>query len=165
MEAIFTYRQECEKPTAERVPETNPVREKMGNKKIYIGAFCLFVFATGCLCYAGFSENSAYFLNVSEAAAIKPENLAKARLFGVVAPNTITRNKNTLQFNLADKDIATMIMPVSYTGIIPDNFRDGAEVIVEGGLDSQGRFFAKTLMTKCPSKYQKENRAAASKTL
>lgn len=130
----------------------------MGNKKIYIAAFCLFLFAIGWLCYAGFSENSAYFLNVAEAAQAKPENLARARLFGVVAPATLTRDKNTVLFNLADKDSENLVMPVSYTGIIPDNFREGAEVIVEGGLDGKGRFLARTLMTKCPSKYQKENR-------
>lgn len=137
----------------------------MGNKKIYIAAFCLFVSAIGWLCYAGFSENSTYFLNVAEAARIKPENLTKARLFGVVSPATIRRDKNTLQFNLADKDSASLVMPVSYTGIIPDNFREGAEVIVEGGLDARGRFLAKTLMTKCPSKYQKENRATVGRAL
>ena len=47
---------------------------------------------------------------------------------------------------------------VSYSGAVPDTFKAGAEVIVEGGMGPEGRFAAKTLMTKCPSKYQKENR-------
>jgi cytochrome c-type biogenesis protein CcmE len=45
-------------------------------------------------------------------------------------------------------------MPVSYTGTVPDLFRQGREVVVEGTL-RKGTFVAKpgTLSTKCPSKY------------
>ena len=45
-------------------------------------------------------------------------------------------------------------MPVSYTGTVPDLFRQGREVVVEGSLQ-HGTFVAKpgTLSTKCPSKY------------
>jgi cytochrome c-type biogenesis protein CcmE len=45
-------------------------------------------------------------------------------------------------------------VPVSYTGTVPDLFRRGREVVVEGAL-RDGTFVAKpgTLSTKCPSKY------------
>jgi cytochrome c-type biogenesis protein CcmE len=45
-------------------------------------------------------------------------------------------------------------MPVSYSGTVPDLFRQGREVVVEGTLRN-GTFVAKqgTLSTKCPSKY------------
>jgi cytochrome c-type biogenesis protein CcmE len=45
-------------------------------------------------------------------------------------------------------------MPVSYTGTVPDLFRQGREVVVEGSVRN-GTFVAKpgTLSTKCPSKY------------
>jgi cytochrome c-type biogenesis protein CcmE len=48
----------------------------------------------------------------------------------------------------------TARMPVSYTGTVPDLFRKGREVVVEGTLRN-GTFVAKpgTLSTKCPSKY------------
>jgi cytochrome c-type biogenesis protein CcmE len=44
--------------------------------------------------------------------------------------------------------------PVSYKGTVPDLFRTGREVVVEGSL-RDGTFVAKpgTLSTKCPSKY------------
>jgi cytochrome c-type biogenesis protein CcmE len=49
---------------------------------------------------------------------------------------------------------STVRMPVSYTGTVPDLFRQGREVVVEGTLQ-HGTFVAKpgTLSTKCPSKY------------
>jgi cytochrome c-type biogenesis protein CcmE len=45
-------------------------------------------------------------------------------------------------------------VPVSYAGTVPDLFRTGREVVVEGSLRN-GTFVAKpgTLSTKCPSKY------------
>jgi cytochrome c-type biogenesis protein CcmE len=50
-------------------------------------------------------------------------------------------------------DVTTRV-PVSYTGTVPDLFRTGREVVVEGTLRN-GTFVAKpgTLSTKCPSKY------------
>jgi cytochrome c-type biogenesis protein CcmE len=45
---------------------------------------------------------------------------------------------------------------VDYAGAVPDTFKPGAEVIVEGGMKpASGIFKAGTLMTKCPSKYEK----------
>jgi cytochrome c-type biogenesis protein CcmE len=45
-------------------------------------------------------------------------------------------------------------VPVRYAGTVPDLFRTGREVVVEGSLE-HGTFVAKpgTLSTKCPSKY------------
>lgn len=136
---------------------------KKNNTPIYIAAFVLFTAAIAGLCYAGFNESSVYFLNVSEARALGADKLGRARLFGVVAANGIDRKTGLLEFNLADKDAETLLMPVSFSGAVPDNFKAGAEIIVEGSLNPSGRFMAATLMTKCPSKYQKENRQAAFK--
>jgi cytochrome c-type biogenesis protein CcmE len=44
-------------------------------------------------------------------------------------------------------------LPVSYHGARPNNFHDGAEVIVEGRLGPDGVLHAQTLLLKCPSRY------------
>ena len=110
--------------------------------------------------FSGLSENTVYFLNVSEARAATADKLQAARLFGTVAPDNLLKNVDGpgASFLLQDKDDAGLTLPVVYKGAVPDTFKAGAEVIVEGGLQPDGRFMAKTLMTKCPSKYQKENR-------
>lgn len=128
------------------------------NTRVYLFAFALFCAALGYLCFAGFSENSVYFLNVSEAKAAAPDQLRQARLFGVVASENLNKNPDSVSFHLLDKDDQSLHIPVSYKGLIPDAFKAGAEVIVEGGMGEAGAFLARTLMTKCPSKYQKENR-------
>jgi cytochrome c-type biogenesis protein CcmE len=77
-------------------------------------------------------------------------------LTGKVVPGTIRHQGEELRFRLADRDGSDSV-PVAYTGVIPDPFRDGREVIVTGRLD-EGTFVAErdSLITKCPSKFADE---------
>ncbi len=128
---------------------------------MYIAALVLFVAGLGWLVWSGLNENSAYFLNVSEALAMEPARLGKARLFGTVSPDGLKRDGDAMgvSFSLVDQANADQAIRVDYRGVVPDTFKPGAEVIVEGGVDpASGVFGARTLMTKCPSKYQKQNR-------
>ena len=51
-------------------------------------------------------------------------------------------------------------LPVTYAGVVPDPFREGREVIVSGEL-KQGTFVAEhdSLITKCPSKFTKDEQS------
>jgi cytochrome c-type biogenesis protein CcmE len=131
------------------------------NKNVYLAALALFALGLGWLIFSGLSENQVYFLNVGEALAMKPGQLNQARLFGTVSGQDLRLAEGGLgaRFLLQDKDDPRKVMVVDYSGAVPDTFKPGVEVIVEGGLDhSKGLFTASTLMTKCPSKYQKQNR-------
>jgi len=44
-------------------------------------------------------------------------------------------------------------MPVDYRGTVPDIFRPGTQVVVDGHMGSDGVFHARTLEAKCPSKF------------
>lgn len=131
------------------------------NRFLYVAALGLFLSGVGYLVFSGLSENSVYFLNVSEALAMPPDKLGSARLFGTVKGEGIAKPEQGtgVTFQLEDKDNSGKTLWVVYSGAVPDTFKAGAEVIVEGKREEPGgRFHAKTLMTKCPSKYQKENR-------
>ncbi len=131
------------------------------SKRLYVAAMVLFLTCVGGLAFLGFSENSVYFLNVSEALAMPADKLQSARLFGTVKAEGIdmAEQGKGVSFLLEDKDDTGKTLLVVYRGQVPDTFKAGAEVIVEGGFAAdQSRFEAGTLMTKCPSKYQKENR-------
>ena len=56
-----------------------------------------------------------------------------------------------LEFTLTGKENS---LPVNYKGVVPDNFADDIEVVVEGRLADSGVFEANKLMTKCESKYK-----------
>ena len=133
---------------------------RKNQKNLYLSALALFLASVGYLMYSGFTENSVYFLNVSEALAAPQEKLTAVRLFGTVAERDLAVLDGMLgvRFRLEDKDNKAQTIVVQYRGVVPDTFKPGAEVIVEGAMERGGAFNAKTLMTKCPSKYQKENR-------
>jgi cytochrome c-type biogenesis protein CcmE len=133
---------------------------KKTGKNMYAAAFALFLLGVGYLMFVGISENSVYFLNVSEALSMPADKLQSARLFGTVKEEGIVKLANTpgVKFQLEDKDDAAQTLWVVFEGAVPDTFKGGAEVIIEGRLDRASTFKAATLMTKCPSKYQKENR-------
>ena len=134
---------------------------KKKNLSIYLAAFALFAGGAVFMLWSALSEGTMYHLNVSEAVAMPSEKLKSARLFGVAAGD-IVKPENGLgaSFTLLDLEHPDKGIRVHYRGVLPDTFDKGAEVIVEGRMEGAD-FTAKTLMTKCPSKYEKSNREKA----
>ena len=134
---------------------------KKKSLSIYLLAFVLFAGGVGFMMYSSLSENCTYHLNVSEAVAMPSEKLKSARLFGV-ADGDIVKPANGLgaSFTMRDLENPSDAVYVQYKGALPDTFEKGAEIIVEGRMEGK-TFMAKTLMTKCPSKYEKSNREKA----
>ena len=84
-------------------------------------------------------------------------------LTGKVVNGSVESGAEDLRFAVRDHD-GTAAVPVVYSGVIPDPFREGREVIVEGRMRG-GTFVAErdSLVTKCPSKFSKDNQASASR--
>jgi cytochrome c-type biogenesis protein CcmE len=131
------------------------------NKYVYLAAGVLLALGLGYLVFSGLSQSSVYFLNVGEVLAMKPGAVNQARLFGTVSEQDLALSPDALgvAFSLRDKDDPAKTIRVDYRGAVPDTFKPGVEVIVEGKMRTDGGFAAATLLTKCPSKYQKENRS------
>jgi cytochrome c-type biogenesis protein CcmE len=62
----------------------------------------------------------------------------------------LVQQGSSLHFSLVDN---TRSLPVAYQGTVPDTFKPGNDVVVEGKLDSSHIFEAKSILTKCASKY------------
>jgi cytochrome c-type biogenesis protein CcmE len=76
------------------------------------------------------------------------------QLTGTVVDGSVHREGAVLHFGVEDRVGGTTI-PISYTGTVPDPFREGREVIVT--VEKQGGAFIgerDSLITKCPSKYK-----------
>ncbi|GAB6113514.1 cytochrome c maturation protein CcmE [Desulfomicrobium escambiense] len=130
-------------------------------KWVYLAAVLLVATGVGYLIFSGLSQNSVYFLNVSEALAMPAEKLTQARLFGNVAAEDIVRDPASMgvDFTVQDKDDPTKTIRVTYRGTVPDTFKAGVEVILEGRFKAGAKQFeATTLLTKCPSKYEKNEK-------
>lgn len=133
---------------------------KKSNKMVYVVAMLLFLGGLGYLVVSGLTQDSVYFLNVSEALATDKADLGQARLFGKVSPANldIAEGKLGASFDLVDKVNAGQHIRVVYKGALPDTFKESVEVIVEGAFDHDaGVFNARTLVTKCPSKYKEQS--------
>jgi cytochrome c-type biogenesis protein CcmE len=76
-------------------------------------------------------------------------------LTGKVAAGSVRKSGDTLRFAIRDRNGTGPQIPVVYTGVVPDPFRVGREVIVTGKLKN-GTFIGErdSLVTKCPSKFQ-----------
>jgi cytochrome c-type biogenesis protein CcmE len=72
-------------------------------------------------------------------------------LLGTVGPG-IQRSDGGLHVRFVAAD-GSDSMKVDYTGTVPDIFRPGIKVVVDGRLGSDGVFHARSLQAKCPSKF------------
>lgn len=85
----------------------------------------------------------------------------RIRLGGLVAEGSLKRGEGlTVTFAITDTAKA---IPVSYTGILPDLFREGQGVVAEGKLDPAGRFVADTVLAKHDENYMPPEVAKALK--
>ena len=118
----------------------------------FIIAVIIVVLALGYLGYQGFIASATYYYEVSEFIGQQGSFVDKnVRVSGIVADGTIEKQGSTLKFIITD---GQEYLPVVYKGVVPDSFKAGGEAVVEGKLNSAGTFEAKTLLAKCPSKYE-----------
>lgn len=119
--------------------------------------------AIGYLIYSAASTTSVYYMTIAE---FMPQRQALAdegvRVAGRVRNGSVQWDARTLDlaFVLGDFDEASeLTVPVKYTGLLPDMFAEGRDVIVEGKYTGAGVFQAHTVLTSCPSKYEAEDQA------
>ena len=94
-----------------------------------------------------------YYMSVSEFLVAEEQTHRGLRVNGKVVHGSIERHDTgeDLVFQMTEGGAQ---LAVNYHGIIPDTFVDGADVVVEGTLQTNGTFDAHTLLAKCPSKYE-----------
>ena len=121
-------------------------------------ASLLVVAAVGYLCWAGARKGWVYYLDVDTFLADAKYQDQRVRLAGKVADEGVAAHpaQMTARFDLLGPERS---VPVVYQGVIPDAFKPGCNVVLEGRRDDAGVFQADTMMTKCASKYQAEEHA------
>jgi cytochrome c-type biogenesis protein CcmE len=113
--------------------------------------------AVSGLLWASLGEGAEYYKHVDEARVAGDRLVGKrVRIHGNVVPGTIVQQAGTLDYRFtleskAPRDHATM--DVAFHGIVPDLFKEGAEVIAAGVLGN-GALKSDRIETKCPSKYE-----------
>lgn len=144
------------------VPGRAPLASRSGRaalqrRKFLIGGIVL-VLAFGLLIYQGIANAGVYYLTVGEYLALDEEEATKqVRIGAKVQAGSVSYDAktSTLRFSVVDDESGTASLPVVYRGVVPDSFEPGVEVVIEGNSATVGgQFEAKTLLTKCASKYE-----------
>lgn len=113
--------------------------------------------AVGLMLFA-FRGSIMFFYSPTEVAQKHIAPGQRFRLGGLVAMGSIKHgNGTTVRFEVTDKRHE---LPVTYTGILPDLFRQGQGVVVEGSLGPGGVFHADTVLAKHDEKYMPPEVAA-----
>jgi cytochrome c-type biogenesis protein CcmE len=130
-------------------------------RRLYVllaGMACLAVATTLVLLALG-GDAVAFFRTPTELVTQPPKADQRLRLGGLVEPGSVTRAGTTVAFKVTDGQNA---IPVTYTGMLPDLFREGQGVVAEGKLEA-GTFRAATVLAKHDEKYMPPEVAEALK--
>jgi cytochrome c-type biogenesis protein CcmE len=128
----------------------------MRHTHVRLGLTSLVLFlAFAGLFYSTLSESADYYKHVDEV-MVSPEawHGKPLQLHGFVVPKSIVRKRDALEYRF-DVHSNGHVVRAMYTGIVPDTFKDEAEVVLKGTLGPEG-FHVRPdgIMAKCPSKYE-----------
>ncbi len=116
--------------------------------------------AVGLVLHA-LEDTIVFFYTPSEAQAKAIAPGERFRLGGLVADGSIEKiDGTTIRFVVTD---AGRELPVTFSGILPDLFREGQGVVAEGMLDAHGVFVADTVLAKHDETYMPKEVADALK--
>jgi len=130
----------------------------MKPKSVKIAATAaVFVLALSGLMYTTLSEGTEYYKHVDEVMA-EPATWhgKKMSLHGFVVEKSILRKPDSLEYRFHVQSNGKAV-PVRYTGVVPDTFKDGSEVVLKGRLNADGFMVDPNgVIAKCPSKYEEK---------
>jgi cytochrome c-type biogenesis protein CcmE len=109
-----------------------------------------------------FQSNLVFFLTPSQVASNEAPRDRNFRIGGLVEAGSVARDKDGLTVRFRVTDTAKTI-PVVYTGILPDLFREGKGVVAQGRIGSDGVFKASEVLAKHDENYMPPEAAEALK--
>jgi cytochrome c-type biogenesis protein CcmE len=107
-----------------------------------------------------FQSNLVFFFSPSQIAANEAPRERSFRIGGLVEEGSIKRDGQTLTVNFVVTDLAQRV-PVSYTGMLPDLFKEGKGVVAQGKLGPDGVFRAEQVLAKHDENYMPPEAAEA----
>lgn len=111
---------------------------------------CLAVVFLG---YMAFMSGVTYYYEVGELLdQASPASSQTVRVSGQVAPD-VEREGLELRFTIIDNTGRDASLLVVYQGVVPDTFKVGNQVVIEGKYTAGGIFEAEAILTKCSSRY------------
>ena len=109
-----------------------------------------------------FNSNLVFFFSPTQVAANEAPQGRSFRIGGLVEMNSVQRETKGLTTRFVVTDLAKTI-PVTYTGLLPDLFKEGKGVVAQGKLGADGIFRADQVLAKHDENYMPPEAADALK--
>jgi cytochrome c-type biogenesis protein CcmE len=107
-----------------------------------------------------FQSNLVFFFTPSQVVAKEAPQSRPFRIGGLVESGSLKRDPNSLTVQFRVTDTAQTI-PVTYTGLLPDLFKEGKGVVAQGSLGPDGAFHATEVLAKHDENYMPPEAAQA----
>jgi cytochrome c-type biogenesis protein CcmE len=107
-------------------------------------------------------DNVTFYLDPSQIAAGQAPHAKRFRVGGMVVKGSVSRKPGDLEVRFVLTDFAHEV-PVEYTGVLPDLFREGQGIIAHGAMGPDGAFVADEVLAKHDEKYMPPEVAASLK--
>jgi cytochrome c-type biogenesis protein CcmE len=123
-------------------------------------ALCVLGIAVGLVLFA-LRDTIVFFYGPTEVAEKAPAPGTRLRIGGLVKEGTFTREQGqSIRFDITDTKHDVL---VTYTGLLPDLFREGQGVVAEGVVGADGVFKADSILAKHDERYMPREVADALK--
>lgn len=116
----------------------------------------------GALALSAFRDNVMFFFDPSQVAAGEAPVDKRFRLGGMVRPGSVDRQAGSLELQFVVTDFQQDV-PVRYSGVVPDLFRENQGVVAHGRLGTDGIFVADEILAKHDENYMPPEVARAIK--
>lgn len=119
---------------------------------LLIGAVLTGVAVSVGLALKAIDENAFSFYSPTQVAAGEAPAERNFRLGGMVLEDSVEREPGSLTVHFLVTDFANTV-PVEYTGVLPDLFKEGQGVVTRGRLNASGGFLAEEVLAKHDENY------------
>jgi len=126
----------------------------------WIGAGVLLLAVAAGLVLNAFQSNLVFFFSPTDVAENRAPHGRAFRIGGMVVEKSLTRASDGLTVRFAVTDTLKTV-PVVYTGILPDLFKEGKGVVAQGKIGPDGVFHATEVLAKHDENYMPPEAAAA----
>ena len=116
--------------------------------------------AAVALVLTAISDSLVYFYSPTDIVSQRIPEGRRMRIGGLVQEGSVTKDGKLVTFKITD---ITNTVPVIYAGILPDLFREGQGVVVEGRIEMDRQFHASEVLAKHDEKYMPKEVADALK--
>ena len=123
-----------------------------------VGGGLVAVGVAAALVLNALNSNIALYVTPSEVAAGKAPQGQAFRIGGLVREGSLKRDNLTVHFVVTD---LVQDIPVAYTGILPDLFKEGKGAVIQGRLGADGNFTASEVLAKHDENYMPPEAKAA----